>query len=214
MASSCLELKNGGENVDGAYLIGVTGFGPLTVYCDMTTDGGGWTQLYDQDVNVAPGYEPTATWAAGLNVDQPNMGQYSILHLIDAFEGVTPGFEFWFDWPVDGRFIQWEQSDNPFVGRGTVNVIAQSPANQLGADQLGPGCSTPAPPFGGLAADDDGPPTMPAVRATLDGSIDACWWWAVGTSGSAPFAGGGIPTYGNATPASLRVAPRARLWVR
>jgi hypothetical protein len=134
------------------------------------------------------------------------MGQYSILHLIDAFEGMAPGFEFWLDWPSSGRFVQWEQSTNPFVGRGTISNVVQSPANQLG-------CAG-ALAFGGLAADNDGPAAMPNVKSTLDGSTDECWWWAVGTSGPAPFsASGGIPTHANA-PTALRAVPRARLWVR
>lgn len=202
MASSCLELKIDGENTDGLYLIDVSGFGPLTVYCDMTTDGGGWTQLYDQD--VASGYDSVAAWAGGVNLDQPNMGHYSILQLIGAFEGVTPGFEFLLEWPNQGGFVQWQQSENPFVGRGIVSNVIQSPSNQLG-------CVT-APAFGGLAADNDGTPDG-TVESTLDGSTDECWWWAVGTSGPPLFADG-VPTYANAAPGSLRAASRARLWVR
>jgi hypothetical protein len=193
-ATSCLDLLNDGTTTDGTYTVEVNG-SPLLVYCDMTTDGGGWTQLLDQDVNVAPGYASTGAWSTGINVDQPNMGHYSILNLISEFEGASAGYEFLVDWPADGgSFIQWTQSQNPFVGRGVVAVIAEAPINQTGCEDTA---------FAGLASRDG--------TATLDGDPPAgCWWWAIGT----PFPwNGGIPAYKDSA-AGLLAASRARLWVR
>jgi hypothetical protein len=196
-ASSCLELRNAGQDIDGTYPIEVNG-SPLTVYCDMTTDGGGWTQVYDQD--VANGYDTIAAWVAGVNTDQPNMGHYSILNLTADFEGAASGFEFLIDWPDDGTdFVQWDQSADPLVARGTVSLIAQSPTNQLG-------CTA----FGGLGPDGDGSATLNAYSA-LDGSTNDCWWWAIGTT--ATFYGG-IPGYSTADGRGRMVATRTRLWVR
>jgi hypothetical protein len=106
------------------------------------------------------------------------------------------GFEFLVDWPNDGGdfgdFVQWEQSENPLVGRGTVSSIVQSPTNQSG-------CTA----FGGLGADGDG-------FSTLDGTTNFCWWWAIGTTAAY---GTGIPAYLNSDAGQL-VATRTRLWVR
>jgi len=195
VATSCLDL-NDGINTDGEYMIEVNG-NQLNVYCDMTTDGGGWTQLYDQD--VAQGYEDPATnWVAdgGVNVTQPVSRHYSILFLTAEFEGASPGFEFFIDWPNDGDgFMWWTQSENPLVGRGIVNVMDESPMGQLG----GPGL-----PFGGVGPDNNG-------VSTLDGSIGVWWWWAIGTS--APYLDVGIPAYFDSDAGRL-VATRARLFVR
>jgi hypothetical protein len=194
LASSCLDLLNAGETTDGIYAIEVGG-NPLDVYCDMTRFGGGWTQLYDQD--VAQGYLPTATWAGGVNTTQPDSGQYSILNLIDDFEGSVPGFEFFIDWPfppptITLTWIRWFQSLNPFSGRGIVAIASEAPFNQVG-------CSD----FGGLASEADG-------LATLNGSTNFCAWWAIGTTRSWA---DGIPAYENSDSGQL-VATRARLWVR
>ena len=40
---SCQELKLLGANLDGIYKINPDGRGVISVYCDQTTDGGGWT---------------------------------------------------------------------------------------------------------------------------------------------------------------------------
>ena len=193
-ASSCLDLLNDGVDVDGIYTIEVAGT-PTTVYCDMTRFGGGWTQIYDQDVDVLGGYLPTTAWANGVRTNLPDSGQYSILNLIDDFEGLSLGFEFFIDWPSEGNdYVRWTQSQNPFDGRGTVTGIEQSPINQTG-------CT----PFSGLAAEGDG-------FATMDGSANTCWWWAIGTSESF---GAGIPAYKTSeTNGQLVVASRTRLWVR
>jgi hypothetical protein len=55
----------------------------------MTDLGGGWTEVLDQDVNVASGYESKANWAGPLNIGSPNAGQYSIVNLLAAIHSGT-----------------------------------------------------------------------------------------------------------------------------
>jgi hypothetical protein len=190
-----------GVVVDGVYPIEVGG-SPLTVYCDMNTEGGGWTQLYHQDTTVGLGYLPTSVWTAGINQGTPNVDQYSILNLIDEFEGVSPGFEFMIDWQNDrSDWVRWEQTENPFdvdddAARAGLTDVVQSPTNQTGCTD-----------FEGLGLGNG--------SSTLDGSTSSCWFWAVGTSG--PYKGG-IPAYADSDPAgpglNTLIATQARLWVR
>ena len=195
--TSCLALQRAVPSLpSGTYPINIGGTGYLA-YCDMVFDGGGWTQVYDQDVNVAPGYRATAAWAAGVNVQQPSSGQYSILQLLNTLKGGSAAFEFRLEWPTNpgAGYAQWRQVENPLASSAlpTASSYSLSPAGQSSD------CGT----FRGLSLSTTG-------SSLLDGDTSSgCWWWAVGTSA---VWNNGIPAY--RYPNNILGTTHARLWMR
>ena len=47
-------MNDGFSTGDGSYWIDPVGTGAFEVYCDMSTDGGGWTRLVHDDYSTDP----------------------------------------------------------------------------------------------------------------------------------------------------------------
>ena len=88
VAASCLEYRTGkrgyeysGATGDGVYQVQPLGGQSMAVYCDMTTEGGGWTLLMKQAKNDGVTLQgDTAYWTAGTTLNDT----LSNLNMADA----------------------------------------------------------------------------------------------------------------------------------
>ena len=65
LATSCKAILDAGDSTgNGVYAIAPDGVTPISAYCDMTTDGGGWTMVAAQFEN-----DPVPNWNEGIQGD-------------------------------------------------------------------------------------------------------------------------------------------------
>lgn len=186
--TSCATVLAQGAGEDGIYEIRPAGLaGPvLDVWCDLTTDGGGWTRVFYHD--VAAGYFASNDDASASNADNPESGRYSILNQLEFLRSADGTFLLRIDWPdtlATGRNI-WRQVSNPTVApvEGYAGIAIEH------TEQF----------WGGLELSDN-------ASTYLDGSAGhPYWFYSIGSTvgwGTPP----GIPSWGP-------VAERVELWVR
>jgi hypothetical protein len=182
---NCSDLLEDGQG-DGVYEIWPKGMeeAPLTVYCDQTTDDGGWARVFHHD--VAGGYFVSHEDAYHLNEADPDAELYSILKHLERLRNPDGTLEMRINWPdsgISGRNI-WRQDSNPT----TAPVVGYQPVDVDYTDQY----------WAGLELSTSG-------STYLDGSVGhSNWFYAIGSHAAWS---GGIPAYG---PAATDVS----LWVR
>ena len=202
--SNCTEIKSKYPNSpSGKYWIDTDGIGgnaALMVYCDMTTDGGGWTLIFNH--NISAGYFADSTEALSINTTNPEATKYSILNQIENFRSTQGNFTFKINWPGYSPRNIWRQRTNPTTDvdvDGYVAISITAPggaANYWGGLELSNGTHGPA-----------------STASFLDGSINhANTFYAIGRyiSYGTP---SGIPANIDVTSDSSGV-PHVQLWIR
>ncbi|KAJ8032976.1 Angiopoietin-4 [Holothuria leucospilota] len=120
--SDCLDLYNAGNTADGVYTISVGG-SDIQVYCDMTTDGGGWTVLQRRWNGSENFYRNWATYKAGFG---PLTGEHWLgndkIHTITS----SKGYQLRVDLVVSGGSSNYELYDNFLVNNEDDNYRMSS----------------------------------------------------------------------------------------
>ncbi|XP_028513446.1 ficolin-2-like [Exaiptasia diaphana] len=87
---SCQDWKNHGFHQDGVYFLSVASYGPLPVYCDQTTDGGGWVKFQRRQDGTVDFYRNWHDYKTGFGTFS---GEFwlgnDIIHILTSSQGLN-----------------------------------------------------------------------------------------------------------------------------
>lgn len=166
------------SSVDGLYWIkntGINGGAPFQIYADMTTDGGGWTLIVANSINLW-------TYSEALLNNQNNPptnlydlssqnGKYSILSYADSIKKLASGFQYRMDAQVPGTCggVWTANSAYSFVSTSNLNTNVLINQNWGGW------------PYGNNGIEERMPYLSPGNQGLLTTSIDPNneWWGTI-----------------------------------
>jgi hypothetical protein len=130
-ATSCLALRSGGQIANGVYWLDPTHGGPSAafhVYCDMTTNGGGWTMIMKASATTTFQWSSTY-WTTTATLNTTDLDPSVDADAKYASFNLVPGTQMMYYRPGVGQYMAYLFADSltplyRFVNGSTYSSIA------------------------------------------------------------------------------------------